>query len=186
MNIKLLSVVLATTIFAGCSTTTSMNGGDNSAMDPNMEGVETFGVDSSSLNVGDSDLGSQQFGMVGDNFNDYTQNYYEGLQKVYYFDFNQSKLKEGDLEELQRFASFAKDFPQLKLRLEGHADERGTREYNIALGERRGESVAVLFRANGAANEHTIISYGEEKPVAIGHAEDSWWQNRRVEVMLVK
>ena len=68
--------------------------------------------------------------------------------------------------------------------LEGHADERGTREYNIALGERRSMAVADLMRAQGAsAGQIRTVSYGEERPVATCHDEECWSQNRRVEIV---
>ncbi|HCK93952.1 MAG TPA: peptidoglycan-associated lipoprotein, partial [Gammaproteobacteria bacterium] len=67
---------------------------------------------------------------------------------------------------------------------EGHADERGTREYNVALGERRGNAVAKYLRLNGvSSSKMEVISYGEEKPVAYGHDDQSWSANRRVEIV---
>ncbi|MDH5764648.1 MAG: OmpA family protein, partial [Gammaproteobacteria bacterium] len=70
------------------------------------------------------------------------------------------------------------------LRLEGHADERGTREYNIALGNRRAQAVRRLILLQGAsASQITVISYGEEKPVALNHDEEAWRLNRRVELI---
>ena len=67
--------------------------------------------------------------------------------------------------------------------LAGHADERGTREYNLALGQRRGEAVADYLRTLGVdSNRLTVRSYGEERPVALGSNEASWAKNRRVEI----
>lgn len=69
------------------------------------------------------------------------------------------------------------------MRVEGNTDERGTREYNMALGERRAKAVAVFLTSNGAkANQLDVISYGEEKPVASGESEEAWAQNRRVDL----
>ena len=68
--------------------------------------------------------------------------------------------------------------------LEGHADERGTREYNLALGEQRGGVVAELFQGLGVdSSAIRVISYGEERSVALGHDEDAWAMNRRVEIL---
>jgi peptidoglycan-associated lipoprotein len=68
--------------------------------------------------------------------------------------------------------------------LEGHADERGTPEYNLALGERRGKSVANLMRAQGASDgQISIVSFGEEKPVSLCNNESCWSQNRRVRIV---
>ena len=67
--------------------------------------------------------------------------------------------------------------------LEGHADERGTREYNIALGERRGQAVRGLLTLLGVSDGQVrTVSFGEERPAAFGHDERTWWQNRRVEL----
>ena len=72
--------------------------------------------------------------------------------------------------------------PQARLRLEGHTDERGSREYNIALGERRAESVQRALLLRGVPRQQvTVVSYGEESPVAYGSGESAWSQNRRVE-----
>ena len=68
--------------------------------------------------------------------------------------------------------------------LEGHTDERGSREYNIALGDRRALSVQRILELNGVAPEQvTVVSYGEEKPAAEGHSEAAWRLNRRVELL---
>ncbi len=68
--------------------------------------------------------------------------------------------------------------------LEGHADERGTREYNLGLGERRGNAVSGALQANGgAAGQLSVVSYGEERPAAEGHDESAWSKNRRVEIV---
>ena len=70
------------------------------------------------------------------------------------------------------------------IRLEGHADERGTREYNLALGERRANAVRAYLVAQGASRSQIeVISYGEEKPANSGHNESSWAENRRVEIV---
>ena len=70
----------------------------------------------------------------------------------------------------------------LRLRLQGHADERGTREYNLALGERRANAVRAYLVAQGASRTQVeVISYGEEKPADAGHSERAWAMNRRVE-----
>ena len=72
--------------------------------------------------------------------------------------------------------------PGTRVRLEGHADERGTREYNVGLGERRANAVrdALLLRGV-SARQISVVSYGEERPVSLGHNERAWDQNRRVE-----
>ena len=77
-----------------------------------------------------------------------------------------------------------KQNPSLRVRLEGHADQRGTREYNLALGERRANSVRAYLVAQGVpSSQMEVISYGEEKPYSTGSTEMSWSYNRRVEIV---
>jgi len=103
-------------------------------------------------------------------------------QKIIYFDFDQSSILPEYMAVIADHAQYLSDFADVKVRLEGHADERGTREYNVALGERRAKSVRRLLLLQGAsANQVSIISYGEELPAALAHDEEAWSLNRRVE-----
>lgn len=102
---------------------------------------------------------------------------------VFYFDFDKSDLKPEAREPLTYHAQRLKDNPAMRIRLEGHADERGTPEYNLALGERRGIAVQRFLQVQGVnAGQLEVISYGEERPVANGSGEQNWSQNRRVEL----
>ncbi|MBF0289513.1 MAG: peptidoglycan-associated lipoprotein Pal [SAR324 cluster bacterium] len=102
------------------------------------------------------------------------------LQTVY-FKFDNSDIQDQFKQIIEENYEWLKDNPEVKIQLEGHADERGTNEYNLALGERRGKSVLNYLIALGADPEQfTIISFGEERPVEPGHSEMSWAQNRRV------
>lgn len=104
------------------------------------------------------------------------------IARVFYFDFDKSTLKPEAIEALHMHAQRLTANP-VSVRLEGHADERGTREYNMALGERRANAVRdflVLQGVDGGLLE--VISYGEEMPEAMGSSENSWAQNRRVEI----
>lgn len=108
------------------------------------------------------------------------------LRTVFYFDFDQSVVKQEGFIDLERHAAYLASNPNAKVRLEGHADERGTREYNIALGESRANSIARLLLVNGASNgQIETISYGEEKPMMLGHSDSEWALNRRVELSYV-
>lgn len=105
------------------------------------------------------------------------------LVTVFYFDFDQSSLSASTRADLDAVASFLKK-SGAKVRLEGHADERGTREYNLALGERRAQAVANYLAVQGVSKSQLeIISYGEEKPAVLGSSESSWAKNRRVELV---
>lgn len=102
---------------------------------------------------------------------------------VFYFEFDRSDLSAEDRDALIYHANRLKAEPNRRIRLEGHADERGTREYNIALGERRAQAVERYLQVQGvSASQMETISYGEEQPAATGTTEAAYSQNRRVEM----
>lgn len=106
----------------------------------------------------------------------------EGLDTVFYFDFDQSVLKPEARAALTAHAAILKDSGE-SVRLEGHADERGTREYNMALGERRANAVRDFLVLQGVSRSNIeTVSYGEERPAQMGSYESSWSMNRRVEL----
>ncbi len=108
----------------------------------------------------------------------------ETLQGLFYFDFDQAIVKRSGHTELNKHAQVLSGDRGLRIRIEGHADERGTREYNLALGERRANAIRAYIVAQGALRSQIeVISYGEEKPVDTGHSEGSWAANRRVEIV---
>lgn len=105
-------------------------------------------------------------------------------KRVIYFEYNQDTVKSEFTELIQAHAKYLNDNRGRKIRLEGHADERGSREYNMALGQRRGEAVrrATTILGVGADRIETV-SFGEDKPRSTGHDEAAWAQNRRVEIV---
>lgn len=104
--------------------------------------------------------------------------------RVLYFEFDSSELKPEGQTLVDAWGAYLSANPGVKVRLEGHADERGTREYNIALGERRANTVQQALAARGVgANQVTLSSFGEERPVSQGHDDTAWSQNRRVEIV---
>ncbi|KZN13162.1 peptidoglycan-associated lipoprotein Pal [Marinomonas sp. TW1] len=106
-----------------------------------------------------------------------------GVDTVFYFDFDKSIVRPAAREALAKHAEFLVANPDARIVLEGHADERGTREYNMALGERRAKAVSRYLTIQGvAASQIETVSFGEEVPVAFGHDADAWQLNRRVEV----
>ena len=103
-------------------------------------------------------------------------------KRVVYFDFDKSDIKDDFRAVIQAHAEYLANNANASVTLEGHADERGTREYNIALGERRANAVQRMLTLQGAAaSQIRVVSYGEERPAALGHDEESWALNRRVE-----
>ncbi len=104
-------------------------------------------------------------------------------QRVAYFDFDKTDIKPEFQHIIACHARYLLDRPTARVRLEGNTDERGTREYNLGLGERRGNAVLHALEAAGVSSSQvSVISYGKEKPVCRKHNEDCWSKNRRVEI----
>lgn len=105
-------------------------------------------------------------------------------QTVFYFDFDIAEFKSADRETLTFHARDLAANSNKRIRLEGHGDERGTREYNLALGERRANSVLNYLIVNGASRSQVeVVSYGEEQPAQAGQSDNAYSRNRRVEVV---
>jgi peptidoglycan-associated lipoprotein len=108
-------------------------------------------------------------------------------QRIIYFDFDNSEIKGAGIDVVAAHAKYLAAHPNAHVRLEGHTDERGSREYNIGLGERRAQSVRRSLLLQGAADgQITTVSYGAERPAVAGHDEAAWAKNRRVEIVYLK
>ncbi len=104
--------------------------------------------------------------------------------RTIHFDFDSSRIRDEYRDNILAHGAYLADHPAAAVTLEGHADERGTRAYNMALGERRANAVRDLLLLNGAASSQIrVVSYGEERPVDPGHNEAAWAKNRRVEII---
>ena len=105
-------------------------------------------------------------------------------RRTVYFDFDSSEIKPDARGIIEAHAEYLSSNRSASVTLEGHADERGTREYNVALGERRSNAVRQLITLMGASGQQIrTVSYGEERPVCSEHNESCWSQNRRVEII---
>ena len=105
-------------------------------------------------------------------------------ERIIYFDFDSAEIKGAGTDVVAAHAKFLAGSPATRVRLEGHTDERGSREYNIGLGERRAQSVRRALLLQGAADvQISTVSYGEERPAVAGHDEAAWAKNRRVEIV---
>jgi peptidoglycan-associated lipoprotein len=158
-------------LLAGCSTVAKKNGAaaveDRSL---GADGVETSGVAGTTSYAGAS----------------LTDPNSPLSRRVIYFDYNSDSIQPQDQDLIAAHASYLAAHPQQMVTLEGNTDERGSREYNIGLGDRRAESVKRALELQGvAAQQITVVSYGEEKPAAEGHDEAAWRLNRRVEIVYV-
>jgi len=107
------------------------------------------------------------------------------LLKDIYFDFDKYDIRPGDAAILKENAALLKKYTNIKIQIEGHCDERGTNEYNLALGERRANSTKNYLMTLGVSpGRISTISYGEEKPLDPGHNEGAWTKNRRAHTII--
>lgn len=108
-------------------------------------------------------------------------------ERTIYFEFDKSDIQAKYLDVLTAHADYLIKHPNVHIRLEGNTDERGSREYNIALGDRRAQAVRRFLMFQGVpADQITTVSYGEEKPVDPGHNEAAWAKNRRVDLVYLR
>lgn len=105
-------------------------------------------------------------------------------RQVFYFDLDSSTVNQNYAGAIEAHARYLSNHPNAKVRLEGHTDERGSSEYNIALAERRAKSVESMMVSDGAnPSQIAVVSYGKEKPAVQGHDESAWRYNRRVVIV---
>lgn len=169
---QLVAVSLAVLVLAGCPKKPEIKP-DADASTPSSGGANTSGASNSSAQSG-SELDQRIAAQL-------QQLKQKGL--IIYFDYDKSDIKSEYVGILADNAKFLNQNVNYKVRLEGHTDERGSREYNIGLGERRAQAVrrALLLQGVNEA-QITTISYGEERPAADGHDEEAYAKNRRVEM----
>jgi peptidoglycan-associated lipoprotein len=155
MNLRPLSLIAGLLLLAACSSNPSNTGNAGAAG-----------------NAG----GATQSSVVPGSAQDFIQN----VGDRFFFDFDKSVVKPEGQQTLQRQAEWLKRYPNVTVTIEGHCDERGTREYNLALGERRATAVQRALIALGVqANRVKTISYGKERPAVLGSNDAAWAQNRR-------
>lgn len=159
---KLLVVGAVAFALAGCSTTGSGADGSNGA---NGDGIQTSGLGGG-------------YGLTNPNA------MVPGANQRYFFDFNESVVHSSDLPSLKVQAHYLTSHPSATAKLEGNTDIRGSREYNLALGQRRADAVHQTLLLDGASKSQlSTISYGAEKPVATGNSENDYARNRRVDMV---
>jgi len=166
-KLKLLLISSVFVLLAGCASQDIPDPDPTDETYGSQDGADTDGMDGSGLGEGeyfDDDLAGGE------------------LADIVYFDFDSYELRPDDADIAARHGMQLADNPSSSVRLEGHADERGSREYNIGLGERRAQAVRRVLLLQGAQpSQISTVSFGEERPVALGSTEDAWAQNRRVE-----
>ncbi len=176
------AMALSATLVAGCAGTTD---GPEGSEGPEVEDLSSLAQDLSASGASTQSIGDASAFAGKPWLNPDLQNPDSPLsQRVVYFDYDSSEIRPEDQPVLRAHAEFLASASNLNVVLEGHADERGTREYNIGLGEHRARAVEEILLLQGAAGgQMRLVSFGEEKPVASGHEQQSWWQNRRVELV---
>jgi peptidoglycan-associated lipoprotein len=192
LNKTLLALAISTLLLSACSDTEEKDasltdgsqnaaGGINDASTsglnkgPGMDGSEMYGSDKGM--PGNGDYAST----LGPEFNDPSNPL---SKRTVYFMLDSSEIMPDFIPVITAHAQYLVANPGQRITLEGNADERGSREYNIALGEQRAKSVANMMKLKGVSESQlVIVSYGEEKPVAFGNDEAAWEQNRRVELV---
>jgi peptidoglycan-associated lipoprotein len=156
-------MAMASLLFVGCSSTGTKGDGGAS--------IEDRG---SSASTSGASQGGVWTGNPLDNPNSLLST------KTIYFEFDRSEIRSEFMDVLRAHAAYLNTNRSASVRVEGHADERGSREYNIGLGERRANSVRDFLQAEGVSDSQiNTISYGEERPASLGHDEISWAENRR-------
>ena len=177
MSIRLLLLLSITGLLFACS---------SDKVKDEKPAVEDLGTSQSGTGSGD-ESGAQAYG-AGD---DSTAGFYQLDDpqsplsvRIIYFEYDSSEIQSEYRSTVEAHAAYLSQNPDTSLTLEGHADERGSREYNLALGERRAQAVKRQMLILGASsNQIRLVSYGEERPQIDGHDEASWQQNRRVEII---
>ncbi len=163
--LKTLLIAIPMVTLAACSHKKGTNSSATDGM--NGSGVETAGLDSGLGANGNGAGGAQGLDALKQD-------------NTIYFGFNSDAIEGQYASVLQNHADFLRSHNSVKVLIEGHTDERGTPEYNIALGERRAKAVAKYMQNLGVdVSQLSIVSYGEEKPSDPGHTEESWSHNRR-------
>ncbi len=169
----LMSVVVLLAV-AGCSSTGGKHAGEVAVEDQSGAATDTSGEPSATGATSYGDAGMMSLddptGVLS--------------KRVIYFAFDSFDVAPEDRDLVNAHASYLIAHPDASVHLEGHADERGSREYNIGLGDRRARSVQRLMELEGVSpSQITTVSYGEEKPAVEGHDESAWAMNRRVELV---
>jgi len=169
-----MCIPLALLLAAGCATQSKNDGSgpaSSSATSSSPSSASPSGAPSGSMNgTAEGTASSHRPGAPG-------------ARSVYY-EFDKSNLKPQDEKLIEANADYLRQHADLKVRVEGNADERGSKEYNLALGQRRAESVTRAMGLLGVGGDRVeAVSYGEEKPRASGHDEQAWAQNRRSDIV---
>jgi len=178
---KLLAVMLTALLLSACSGQATKPGEGGPAVEDHSTGTGTTAPGTQGAEGASTSALPGQTGVQGDELDNPNSPL---AKRTIYFDFDKSEVKDEFKPLIAAHAQYLATHPDAHVTLEGNTDERGSREYNIGLGERRAEAVRRLMLFQGATDQQIqVVSYGEERPVALGHDEAAWSQNRRVEIV---
>jgi peptidoglycan-associated lipoprotein len=170
--VQIILVLAATALLAGCPKKVEVKPDAGATTTPTTSGATTSAVPATT-NPAASDLAAEQAALQE----------LQRLGMVIYFDYDKAEIKSEYVSVIAAHAKFLNGNVNRKIRLEGHTDERGSREYNIGLGERRAQQVRRALMLQGVTEAQvTTVSYGEERPAASGSDEEAYGKNRRVEI----
>ena len=179
MQSKLLTLVGILLIVTGCETApqeTVESGGEGTAS--TVAGTDVVGADTRSSIVESGNVSTAEVAAV-DPVMSFQEKLVQQAGDRVFFDFDKAVVRSDGEETLRMQATFLKQNPGLTMTIAGHCDERGTREYNLALGERRANAARNYLISLGISPERlSTISYGKERPIVLGHNEAAWAQNR--------
>lgn len=177
---KVVSALALAGLLAACDPTNVKVDPTGDTNQTGQDGVQTGGLNGSGTGDGSALSGatvSYEKSAINDANNVLAE-------KVIYFEYDSDQISAEYQSLIAHHGKYLVANPDMSVRLEGHADERGSREYNVALANRRAQAVRRLVLFQGVkASQVSVISYGEEKPVALGHDDESWQLNRRVELV---
>jgi peptidoglycan-associated lipoprotein len=174
--VQIVLVLAATALLAGCPKKFETKPDTGTTDTPTTAGTSTTPVPAAPSQAS-SDLAAEQAAIA----------HLQSLGTVIYFDYDKAEIKSEYVGVIAENAKFLNGNVSRKIRLEGHTDERGSREYNIGLGERRAQQVRRALMLQGVTEgQITTVSYGEERPAASGSDEEAYTKNRRVEMSYFK
>ena len=173
---RLVLILLAAMVAAGCASRDTQPDDAGSVFDEEDTGAETQRA------PGEGGFEEGELGTRPEETGEMPARLLE--ETIIYFDFDSSSVRPGYSEALAAHAAYLAENSGMRVRLEGHTDERGSREYNIGLGERRAQAVRQRLLIQGAsAGQISTVSYGEERPQVFESNEQAWAENRRTEIV---
>lgn len=188
---KIFTAIFVIALVSGCSSTGKKSA--DTMADQNMDNASSMNSSTTNNNGAETFPSGNSAAISGNNLDsgNMTSSTMDSApfpsSNTVYYDFDSSQISDDFASLIDEHAAYLNAHPTAKVSIEGHTDERGTREYNMGLGEKRAKAVLQLLSLQGVSpSQLGMVSYGEEKPVAFGHSETSWRLNRRAEIIYTR